>query len=99
MGAGFKYASRRRLDWLLGDRRLRLGLLFLLSAMERKRSAFAEPCLKLRTENASVAMKSDVADVRDCTNAKGKQLLTYVQSKSQSCGSVFVAGGSRERPS
>ena len=39
-----------------------------------------------RTENASVAIKSDVLDVRDYTNAKGKQLLTYVQSKSQSCG-------------
>lgn len=45
-----------------------------------------------RTENASIVMKCETGNARDYTNAKGKQLLTYLQSESKNYGPVFVVG-------
>ena len=41
-------------------------------------------------------MKCETGNARDYTNAKGKQLLTYLQSENKNYGPVFVVSRSRE---
>jgi hypothetical protein len=58
-------------------------------------SVFEVPVVN-RTENASVVIESNTILLGDYTNAKGKQLLTYLKNESKKNGPVFVTGGSRE---